>query len=298
MINIVCAICGKKQKTRILYPSNLSGRTIDKNTFSARRVPENLHYRLNQCLNCNLIISSPILNKNKIIKLYQGSKFTYDTEASLVGKTYVRYLNKYIDRLSTESKVLDVGCGNGFFLDELYKLGYRHFYGVEPSHEAVSKAPKYLQKRIKIAILRPRLFEKSFFNLITCFHTLDHIIDPNVFINITRGLLKKGGLAYFVVHDTQGLSVKLLGENSPIFDVEHIYLFSKSTLRKIFEKNGFGVINVFDLKNTYSLSYWSRALPLPSLFKKLMAETLKISGLGNISITLNAGNIGIIAKRN
>ncbi|OGD88611.1 hypothetical protein A2Z54_00155, partial [Candidatus Curtissbacteria bacterium RIFCSPHIGHO2_02_39_8] len=236
MKNLRCAICSEKTRTRLLYRANFDFEKLNEKTFSARRIPDNIHYQLNKCQNCGLIFSSPILAEKKIIRFYQKSKFTYEKEAVYLAQTYLSYLKTFRSNLSPKTKILDIGCGNGFFLSEIYKLGIKNVFGIEPSKEAVSKAAPYLKKNIKIDVLHKNIFPKSHFDIITSFQTLDHVVNPNEFVKIVYRMLKAEGIALFVVHDTNGLSVKLFGEKSPIFDIEHIYLFNKKTLAGIFRK--------------------------------------------------------------
>lgn len=297
MQEIDCAICGAKTAKKLLYKANFKKRDINNKTFSARRLSDNVHYQINKCAVCGLVFSSPILSPFEIESLYKESYFDYDCQAKYLKDTYFEYLEKKLRKFSGKEKILDVGAGNGFFLEKLWEKGYKNVYGLEPSKDAISKAAKYLRGRIRASILREGIFKNNNFGIVTCFHTLDHVVDPNKFIKICHQLLKKSGLAYFVVHDTQGLSVRLLGEKSPIFDIEHIYLFNKNTLEKIFLKNGFRKVEVFEVKNKYPLSYWCSALPLPHLIKKIILVLLKVTRLGNLPIKIGAGNIGIIASK-
>lgn len=82
---------------------------------------------------------------------------------------------------------------------------------MEPSRAAVVLADKGIKRNIKVSILKPNPFKNNLFDLICCFHTLDHTINPNNFLKICYKLLKNGGLVLFIVHNTDGLSVKLFG---------------------------------------------------------------------------------------
>ncbi len=300
MINIQCAICGNKQNTRVLYKSSLNLKKINSKTFSARRIPDGTHYRFLKCLTCSLIFSSPILSPQEINKLYAKSYFSYNNEAKYLQQTYWNYFQKVLKNLTTKNlklKILEVGCGNGFFLEYLKKHGFNQVYGVEPSQDAVRQTVKGLQNRIKNSILKKNLFPNQSFNLVCCFHTLDHVLNPNDFLVQVKSLLKKDGIALFILHDTEGLSTKLFGERSAIFDIEHIYLFNKKNLTILFEKNGFKVISVFNVTNTYPLTYWFKMVPIPLLLKQLLLKVLTITKLGTIPVSLSAGNLGIIAQR-
>ncbi|KKQ51499.1 MAG: Methyltransferase type 11 [Candidatus Woesebacteria bacterium GW2011_GWA1_39_21b] len=298
MLAIHCAICGKKEKLQDLYKENFDVKKINFATFSARRTPDRIHYRFVKCLRCGLIFSNPILEEKKITALYLKSDFHYSQESEYVGKTYTFYLEKLLPKTGrSKLKLLDVGCGNGFFLEKAQEIGIKHVYGIEPGKASVKKAPKDLQKRIKIDILRKGLFKINSFDIICCFHTLDHVTDPNEFLKITRSLLKKGGTCFFIVHNTDGLSVKLFGEKSPIFDIEHVYLFNPKTLVKIFKKNKFRKIQVIDIKNRYPLKYWFRMTPFPKKIKESILKLLKLTKTDSLPLSLSAGNIGIVAYK-
>ncbi len=298
MKSIQCAICGKQQKTKVLYKQTFKANAINGRTFSARRTPDRQHHRFVKCSNCGLIFSNPILPPEEIIKLYLQSTFDYGTESEYLKKTYGFYLKKTLKNSNRKHiGLLDIGCGNGFFLQEAKNIGVGKVFGVEPGEASVKKAPKWLQKNIKVGILKKNIFNKNNFDIICCFHTLDHIVDPNAFLQIVYSLLKKGGKVLFIVHDTSGLSVKIFGEKSPIFDIEHIYLFNRENLAKLFLKNKFKNIETFSIKNTYPLSYWLRMSPLPKQIKGVILNLLKEVKLADFPLSLNAGNIGIIAEK-
>lgn len=298
MLSIQCALCGKKQKLKELYKESLNLQKINSGTFSARRTPDRMHYRFVKCFNCGLIFSSPIFLPEKISKLYKNSTFDYSLESSYLKKTYGYYLQTLLTNIIKEKAVmLDIGCGNGFFLEEAKSMGIGSVYGIEPGKASVKKAPKWLQKNIKIGLFEEKVYKNNTFDIICCFHTLDHIVDPNKFLQDVYASLKNNGRALFIVHDTNGLSVKLFGERSPIFDIEHIYLFNKQNLSGLFRKNKFRIIETFNVKNNYPLIYWLRMTPLPLKIKEFLLVFIKKTRLSNLPISLNAGNIGIIVKK-
>lgn len=294
---IQCAVCGHNKNSELLFKENIDFSKIDKNIFSARRIPDRIHYRLQRCKKCGLIFSSPILDSRKIEKLYKESEMTYDQEIDFLKKTYGYYL-KDVLRLGVENpRLLEIGGGNGFFLEEVKKMGIADFWGVEPSQEAVNRAKPDIRKRMIVDFFPSSQIKNNSLDIICIFQTLDHIMDPNTFLTNCFKALKKRGLVLCILHDTDGLSVKLLKEKSPIFDIEHIYLFNKFNLQKIFEKNGFKTIKTFAVKNTFPLRYWLRMFPLPLMIKTNLIKFLRLLGLDELPLTLEAGNIGIIARK-
>ena len=298
MIDIICALCGEKQQIKTLYPSTFNEKMISKSTYSARRFPDKIHYRIVKCQNCSLVFSSPVLPPGKISMLYKESVCNYKEQIPYLIKTYLNIIKKIKSDIAENPKVLEVGCGNGFFIKALLDCGLtKEVFGVEPSSKMVLHADEGVRSRIKVNFFKQNLFPKSTFDLILCFHVLDHMIDPNEFIRGAQALLKKNGYIIVVVHDTEGLSVKLFQEKSAIFDIEHIYLFNRKTLSKIFLRNKFKVVQIFNLINSYPLDYWIKMSGFPSFIKKSSKFITTIFGINKKSISIPAGNIGIIAKK-
>ena len=309
LVPTICAICGADRSTQ-LYPANFSTKDLNPQTFSARRIPDRIHYRLVRCKKCGLVYSNPILASNLLTKLYEKSVVTYEKQVEDLCKTYWRYFmmtstirgvaSQHLGGGRTDSsevKILEIGCGDGFFLEYLKQCGWTNVLGVEPSRAASLKAPRSLRKRIINSILRPNLFTKESFDYICTFQTLDHVIDPNQFLQICWQLLKPGGKMLAINHDADSWSAKLLGEKSPIIDIEHIYLFNKPTLAAIFAKNGFTVEKVFTVIDQHRLDYWLRMLPLPKVIKDSLTITLTVTKLSKIPLRIPAGNIGIVARK-
>lgn len=290
-----CAICGKNTSFTVLYPANFKVGEINKDIFSARRNPDRRHYRLVRCRKCGLIFSNPIFKESKIKRLYEQSELTYDAELGDLKKTYGDYLKK-ISKNIFKNNLLEIGCGNGFFLGEAKSQGFKNVFGVEPSLKAVEKAHLKIRKNIKVDIFKDKLYQNNFFDIICFFQTLDHIIDPNKFLKSCFRILKNGGIVFCIVHDTNSLMVKILGEKTPIFDIEHTYLYNKKTLKKIFEKNNFEIVKILDIANEYSLKYWLNLLPLGG-FKRKISDLLVYLGIQDKKVRLRPGNIGIVAQK-
>src|SRR3989344_5094121 len=209
MMKMDCAICDKRSGKQRLFPATFKFSDLSRHTFSARRLPDRIHYQINKCLRCGLLFSSPILSYSEIEKFYKESFCDYYEQISYLISTYSRLLNPVWNKLPKNPSVLEVGCGNGFFLENLQKNGMVRVYGIEPSKKMMEKTSKILKKRIINDVFRPRQFSREKFDLICCFHTLDHMIDPKEFLSESYKILKKKGFLLIVVHDAAGLSVKL-----------------------------------------------------------------------------------------
>lgn len=214
MIETRCIICNQDTNYKVIYKQNFSDSDgqITGDIFSARRTPDNRHYRIVRCLNCGLIYSSPILESEKIEELYSKSKQSYDSEINFIKSTYAYYLKKLKPYLSKKEKLLEVGCGSGFFLEAAKEFGFKEVYGIEPSAHAVSKAQTDVKKNIINACFDTRYFERKSFDLICCFQMLDHLISPDKFLSDCRTLLKPNGIMYIIMHNMDAITIRIMGK--------------------------------------------------------------------------------------
>lgn len=296
MIQQKCAICEKNNFSQV-YSANFDARSLNTSTFSARRMPDRVHYQIVRCNDCGLLYSTPILEQEKIEKLYKQSFMSYDSHVANLQKTYGHYLSRLESYGAKKGKILEIGCGNGFFLEEAKRQGYEEVYGIEPGKKSVEKAKSDIQKNITIDVFKPGIYKKNFFDVVCCFQTLDHIIDPNSLLKEVYNILKKDGFVLFLNHNEASFSSILFKEKSPIIDIEHTYLFNKKTMRMLFEKHGFKVFDIASSFNIHTMSYLVQLFPIPNALKKFTISCLNKTGLGKISLKLYLGNIVLIGQK-
>lgn len=292
-----CAICGSHTPADILYPSNFDAAHLNADIFSARRLPDRIHYQMVRCQVCGLVRSDPIARPELIEKLYQASRFTYTSEVESLKLTYGRYLKSLDGYGADHTSLLDVGCGNGFFLETARESGYVDLWGVEPSADAVAQAPAWLNGKIKQDSFRAGLFPENQFSVICFFQVFDHFPDPAGVLEEAYHILAPGGLVLAINHDIQALQARLLGSRSPIVDIEHTYLYSKATQSRIFREHGFEILASFDVVNRYPLHYWLQLFPIPAGLKRFSIGVSKAIRLGYLPLSLRVGNQGLIARK-
>jgi SAM-dependent methyltransferase len=292
-----CAICGSEGNAEIVYQENLGADAFTPAVFSARRLPDRIHYRIVRCLGCGLLRSDPVASPEFVSELYSRSEFHYGGESANLARSYGRYLAELERYGRGKQALLEVGCGNGFFLEEARRHGYPVVRGVEPSADAVAQAPPGLREAIVVDVMRAGLFEEQSFDAICLFQVLDHLPDPAGVLRECLRLLRPGGLVLCLNHDVEALSARLLGERSPIVDVEHTYLFSQRTISRLLEALGFRMLACGPARNTYSLRYLSHLLPLPRRAKTPLLGVLDATRVGDVRLSVRLGNLYAIARR-
>ena len=297
MIPRRCPVCSSEDASHIFAESNVDASRLDAFAFASRKLPEYMHHRLIACPTCDLLYASPIPERAELAKAYEEAAFDSGPEAHFASRTYRRFLPQICRRLPDRSAALDIGTGDGAFLEELLAMKFDRIVGVEPSSAPIAAATPSVKPFIRQGLFQPLDFEPGTFSLITCFQTMEHVDDP---LSLCRGamtLLKPGGALFLIGHNRRAISAKLLGQKSPIFDVEHLQLFSKRSARDMMQRAGFTDIRVSSFVNRYPLHYWMKLLPMPVAPKVRLIQCLKAIQLGYLPIPLPAGNMAIIGYR-
>ncbi|MDQ6775773.1 MAG: class I SAM-dependent methyltransferase [Actinomycetota bacterium] len=292
-----CAICGTPTASEELYPANLDPEAFTPAVFSARRLPDGTHYRMVRCGQCGLVRSDPVLGADALAELYRESSFDYGEELEGLRATYGAALDRAAGHLSSRQGLLDVGCGSGFVLEVAQERGWTDVRGVEPSGDAIAKAAPPVAPLIVQDMMRAGVFDDGSLSLVTLFQVLDHMPDPAGLLRDCRRILRPGGAILAFNHNVTAWSARLLGERSPIIDVEHTFLYSPETMRRLFSEAGFDVLSVSPVRNTYSLAYLTHLVPLPRALKQWLIPRLRATTLGRRKLTVPLGNLCLIARR-
>ncbi|WP_259961875.1 class I SAM-dependent methyltransferase [Tsuneonella litorea] len=138
--------------------------------------------------------------------------------------------------LRRDSRVLDVGCGEGARLDRLGELGFTRLTGVDPylpADKAGTNAEGITLVRGELADVAGR------FDLITMHHSLEHFPDPLAMLSTAREMLAPGGRIFVRIPLMQRAVWDRYGADwSQIDAPRHFYLFTPRAFRGLAERAG------------------------------------------------------------
>lgn len=109
---------------------------------------------------------------------------------------FLDLINKNISSKRKNIKILDLGCGDGQFLEMLQKKGFNNLYGLDISLTRVKRARQLTgldAKRIKKGFAEKTPFQSGFFDIIICSEVIEHVKNPEEIVSEIHRLLKKGG---------------------------------------------------------------------------------------------------------
>jgi SAM-dependent methyltransferase len=145
-------------------------------------------------------------------------------------------------------KILDIGCGPGFFLKRGRERGWKGL-GIEPSRQAAEFA-KELGIEVMNCFLNKAELEKGDerFDVIHMSEVLEHVTDPISLCKSAYTLLDKGGIICIVVPNDYNPLQKVLREKlgfQPYWlaPPHHINYFTFDSLKGLLQRTGFKIMH-------------------------------------------------------
>lgn len=294
-----CPVCGQgSEHAEPFLDSTVDPARMSSFSFSSRKVPEYMSFRLVRCRDCTTVFAAEAPSAEALAGAYENAGYDSAEEAVHAARSYAAHLAPRLSpRLPESGTALDIGTGTGVFLRELRAMGFRTVAGIEPSVAAIEAAESDVRDLIVPGIFQPDRYPPGSLALVCCFQTLEHVPDPLDLSRNVHDLLQPGGQIAFVTHDYTAPINRLLGRRSPIIDVEHMQLFCPESLKRLLSSAGFEDVVVTAIRNSYPFRYWARLLPLPGRIKGRLIRTADDVGLGAAMITLGVGNLLTTARK-
>lgn len=287
-----CPLCNTTSSEATLFvDENIDRGKLSGFSYASRKSPEYMCHRLMQCPTCDLVYADQPPTQAELADAYHLADYDSSDEANDAASAYIKAIQPALQKLTSRESALEIGTGTGIFLEYLAQAGFRTLVGVEPSQAAISAAPDTRRGWIRQGIFDEDDFVPASFDLICCFMTLEHVHDPKMIAQAALRLLRPGGVFISVAHDYRGLVNRLLGKRSPIIDIEHMQLFSRRSLRYLFEEAGYFGVTVNAFTNWYSSRYWMRIAPLPLGIKRGLERLVTGIGAGRVKLGVNVGNL-------
>jgi len=149
--------------------------------------------------------------------------------------------------------MLDVGCADGTFLNEMRNLGWETT-GLEMDARTAERARSTRGLEIVTGVVDAVEFPAGSFDLITLSHVLEHLPHPRQALQRVRGWLKEGGLLFLTLPNSDCWERRSFGQYWIQWDLpRHFYHFTPETLGRLLREEGFPIVNTHYLSGMYVL---------------------------------------------
>lgn len=235
-----CILCGSRKNTEVFSvskaPANIQGLLTKGELKNDSSAP----LKLIHCSDCGMV------------QLHEDSypeDGYYDDY--LMGTSFLEKHQRYnswfvkilLEKYDLNGKVvLDVGCGDGYFVEIMNRAGI-HGFGIEPSRRFFLEA-----KRRGIKVLNEYLDENSEIhkNSLDAFvsrQVFEHLRNPRQVLSSLNLFLKPGGIGVIEVP-----SFEKTMRDERYYDVfrDHVAYYTRESLRKLVEMSGYELITIDD----------------------------------------------------
>ncbi len=291
-----CAICGSDEYSEIC---------------EIEISPISTPSKLVRCERCGFRYANPRLKREFEEEYYrrhyhenQGEGYWYDGRID-VFKRALREIGSF----SKKGRLIDVGCGMGYFMDLARNDGWE-VSGVEISDHAIDHAKRKLKLDVIKGGLEEAHFSERHFDAATMWNVLDQVYDPNGSLIELNRILKIGARVFIRVTnvDFHLTLFKLCNRLKAMIPIDtsiftfHLYSFDKVSIKKFLESTGFSEVIV----RTEHIGV--NALPVPGFMNifgqnrekaarmvlDMGAKAINYLSLGNI---IMSPSIFVIAKK-
>jgi glycosyltransferase involved in cell wall biosynthesis/SAM-dependent methyltransferase len=245
-----CPVCGHGEGRYLLSaPDRFHGRTEI--------------YLLLRCPACSLVwLDNP--PRPEDMEIHYGPD--YDRKIAAAGESSPQ---RWRDRWETLKKykqggaLLDLGCSSGSFLETLRGPAW-DLYGIEISPESAERAKARSGAQIFVGDVLAAPYPPNSFDVVTCFHVLEHMYDPRQIFERVQRWLRPGGIFYFLVPNIDSAGKRIFGTYWYALELpRHLYHFSPRSLRRLADITGLEVASLITGREVfieYSVHYIVDAL--------------------------------------
>ena len=174
---------------------------------------------------------------------FSGDYYTAYFERAGQWRHEARLRLRWLRASTAPTRVLEIGCGGGFFLEAARAAGMT-VQGIEPAAEGAA----YGRERLRLPVVTGT-FEAhrptGTYDAVCAFHVLEHVDDPRAFLEGAHEVLEEGGWLALEVPNIDSDRARRDGPRwFNLVPDYHLWHFSPRSLAGLVETTGFGTLRV------------------------------------------------------
>lgn len=229
-------------------------------------------HKIMRCRDCRVHYLYPRLTENAMRHFYQSDNYfdggesgysdaSYSDQERALRATFKRLLRNLQQRGQTGGRLLEVGCGYGYLLEEAkdffdYRVGTE--FSAEGVRQASAKADEIYEGGVE------QLPAEAKFDCVVATHVIEHVYQPLEFIKQLINHAKPDGKIILAAPDMGGMLRKIMGHRWPSFKIpEHVVYFDAATLSALMRRAGLRDISLLPYPHAFPLALIASKLRLP-----------------------------------
>jgi len=214
--------------------------------FEARDYISGDVFKIVHCRNCEVAFTQPVPAPDTWSRYYPqayygaaGAKRFPAPVEWVQHRLYAARIRR-LEKLNggRPGRVLDVGCGRGFLLQEFRRRGWE-VLGTEADNKAAAHAQQVLQLPVKVGALEALDLSAASFDAIVLWHVLEHLADPTTTLAEVHRLLRPGGIVLVGVPNFGSWEARLCRDKWFHLDVpRHLAHFTLASLENALQQAG------------------------------------------------------------
>ncbi|MDO8869860.1 MAG: class I SAM-dependent methyltransferase [Methanobacteriaceae archaeon] len=205
----------------------------------------------------------------------------YESINDVLSEGYKKLISKLVLDLPLNGKILDVGCGKANYLKNIHELRPDlQLYGIDIG-DMNSSIPSFINFQKASGDNIP--FENNMFDLLVCFHVIEHLLNPYDFMIEFHRVVKSNGLLYI---EMPYYKTAFIPEGNANFWSEptHIRPYNYYSVERLLKENGFLKLEINVWRNWISVLLFPYLLFKRIFFKDYDALSTFYANLYGISI--------------
>ena len=167
---------------------------------------------------------------------------TWERKRAIIHNWCEKNLQPFLEKLSKQSRILELGCGEGQVLDFLNKQGFSSVEGVDTSEEQVMAAERYGLEVYHSDVFDFLQASQQAYDLVLAIDFVEHFTRQELFQLLygIKEILNKGGHLILRTPNGQGIFAGQIIYG----DLTHMTILTPQSLRQILRFTGFEIVSI------------------------------------------------------